>query len=62
MSLPIKNMCGTDFMKKPRMLLDASYKRLKKEILFLKDNMNLMPKAQTILIIAEISLKNTMIV
>ena len=49
-------------MKKPRMLLDASYKRIEKEILFLKDSMNLMPETQTILIIAEISLKNTIVV
>jgi len=55
-------MCEADFMKKPRMLLEARYKRLHKEMLSLKDGMNLMPKAQSILIIAEISLKNTIIV
>lgn len=49
-------------MKKPRMLLEARYKRLDKEMLSLKDGMNLMPEAQSILIIAEISLKNTIIV
>jgi len=54
-------MCGADFMKKPRMLLEARYKRLDKEMLSLKDGMNLMPEAQSILIIAEISLKNTII-
>jgi len=49
-------------MKKPRMLLEARYKRLDKEMLSLKDGINLMPEAQSLLIVAEISLKNTIIV
>ena len=46
-------------MKKPRMMLEAKYKHLHKEMLSLKDGINLMPEARLILIIAEISLKNT---
>ena len=52
-------MRGLAFMKKPRMMLEAEYKRLHKEMLSLKDNINLMREAHLKFIIAEISLKNT---